>query len=124
MFVVNMTAYLASASQRELGVIDVEQDVSHAIREKLMFLSCPSVELMQLRANELADIAENLCARYDTECVLVYAKTFFLHILVSTLHQRGIRSYATYAPKVVTFEKGEVNRKYTHTDLICCVPSV
>ncbi len=36
MFLVNMTAYLASPEQREMGVIDVDQQVSHALR-----VTCP-----------------------------------------------------------------------------------
>lgn len=42
MFLVNMTAYLASPEQREMGVIDVDQQVSHALRELLTFNTCPS----------------------------------------------------------------------------------
>ena len=42
MFLVNMTAYLASPEQREMGVIDVDQQVSHALR---LFADNPVVHL-------------------------------------------------------------------------------
>ncbi|TDB44271.1 hypothetical protein [Photorhabdus luminescens] len=122
MFLVNMTAYLASDEQREMGVIDVEQHISHAIREKLSFASCPSVEEMTLRANELADIAVALCEKYKADGVLVYAKTFFMHILISAISSRGIAPYVTYAPKVtVVGREGNINRTYKHANLVRAV---
>ncbi|MCW7549988.1 hypothetical protein OO184_19115 [Photorhabdus sp. APURE] len=122
MFLINMTAYLASDEQREMGVIDVEQHISHAIREKLSFTFCPSVEEMTLRANELADIAVALCEKYKADGVLVYAKTFFMHILISAIYSRGIAPYVTYAPKVTVVGRGgNINRKYKHANLVRAV---
>lgn len=119
MFLVNMTAYLASPEQREMGVIDVEQQISHALRELLTFNSCPSAEVMADRANEFADLAKSLCAKYKADGVLVYAKTFFMPVLVSALTARQIVSYVTYAPKVTSIDtNGSVNRNYKHVDLV------
>ncbi|QAS68377.1 hypothetical protein [Klebsiella michiganensis] len=77
MFLVNMTAYLASPEQREMGVIDVDQQVSHALRELLTFNTCPSEDVMTDKAKEFAEIATSLCNKYKADGVLVYAKTFF-----------------------------------------------
>ncbi|HAT2864343.1 TPA: hypothetical protein I8376_004255 [Citrobacter freundii] len=119
MFLVNMTAYLASPEQREMGVIDVDQQVSHALRELLTFNTCPSEDVMTDKAKEFAEIATSLCNKYKVDGVLVYAKTYFMPVLVSALRARGIVSYVTYAPKVTSVDNsGSVSRNYKHVDLV------
>lgn len=119
MFLVNMTAYLASPEQREMGVIDVDHQVSHALRELLTFNTCPSEDVMTDKAKEFAEIATSLCNKYKADGVLVYAKTFFMPVLVSALSARGIVSYVTYAPKVTSVDNsGSVSRNYKHVDLV------
>lgn len=123
MFIVNLTAYKASDAQREMGVIDVERQTSQFIREKLSFNDCPTVHLMQQRADELADLALLLCSRYKAEGVLVYAKTYFMPTLISALSERGIKAFATYAPKSIICEQGKMSSRYTHSNLVCCSPA-
>ncbi|EKH6496423.1 MULTISPECIES: hypothetical protein [Enterobacterales] len=123
MSIVNLTAYKASDAQREMGVIDVERDISQIIREKLSFNDCPTVSLMQQRADELADIALLLCSRHQAEGVLVYAKTYFMPTLITALSERGITAFATYAPKSIVCEQGQMSSRYTHSNLVCCSPA-
>ena len=77
MFLVNMTAYLASPEQREMGVIDVDQQVSHALRELLTFNTCPSEDVMTDKAKEFAEIATSLCNKYKADGVLVLCQNLF-----------------------------------------------
>ncbi|EOC0012467.1 hypothetical protein ACI0X9_004194, partial [Cronobacter turicensis] len=79
---INLTTYLASDVQRELGVIDIDGNVATALTEFLSFPSAPEIGEMQSKAKAIADIAKNLCDKEGTTNVLINAKSFFIPTLV------------------------------------------
>lgn len=120
---VNLTTYLASNAQREMGVIDIDGNVVAALTELLSFPYVPLPGEMLEKANVIASIAINLCQKEGTKSVLINAKSFFLPTLVSALQQNGITPYYTFAQRSTKVEHGViVSKEYSHKALVNCIP--
>lgn len=122
---INLTTYLASDEQRELGVLDVDGYVASALTEYLSFHSAPKEGEMLEKATSIADIAFRLSIEYRTPCVLINAKSFFLPTLVSALQKKGLVPFYTFAQRSMTVKGGTVmERGYVHKAIVECTPEL
>lgn len=120
---INLTTYLASNEQRELGVIDVDGNTASALAELLAFTSPPSPGDMKCKASEIALIAKNLSIYHRTNNVLINGKSFFLPTLVAELQKNGLNPFYTFAQSSMSVSNGVVkNKTYKHKALISCAP--
>ncbi|EGT5675663.1 hypothetical protein AGJ34_22100 [Cronobacter dublinensis subsp. dublinensis] len=120
---INLTTYLASDVQRELGVIDIDGNVAAALTEFLSFPSAPASGEMQAKAKAIADIAKNLCDKEGTINVLINAKSFFIPTLVFALQKKGLTPFYTFAHRSTKVSDGVVlNKEYVHKALVKCIP--
>ncbi|PHM72206.1 hypothetical protein [Xenorhabdus sp. KJ12.1] len=120
---INLTTYLASNEQRDMGVIDVDGNVASALTEYLVFHSPPEKGEMLEKANVIADIASNLSIEHDTSNVLINAKSFFIPTLVAALQKRGLTPFITFAQRSTRFQEGKIMSKdYVHKSLVDCTP--
>lgn len=123
MFFINLTTYKASPAQREMGVIDIDNNIVSALKDLLLFPVSPCSALMQKRAEQIAEVAANLSTEHHTTNVLIHAKMYFVPSLVSALTRKGLKSFVTYASKTVEVNEGKITRKYTHQGIVSCVPA-
>ncbi len=123
MFYINLTTYKASPAQREMGVIDIDNNVVSALKDLLSFPVSPCSALMQKRAEQIAEIAATLSSEHHTINVLIHAKMYFVPSLVSALTRKGLESFVTYAPKTIEVNEGKITRNYTHQDIVSCIPA-
>ncbi|MEQ0217873.1 hypothetical protein ABLV18_27815 [Klebsiella sp. CN_Kp114] len=122
---INLTTYLASDEQRNLGVLDVDGNVASALTEYLSFHSAPQKGEMLSKANAISDIAFKLSLEYRTPNVLINAKSFFLPTLVSALQKKGLVPFYTFAQRSMIVKGGTVmDKAYVHKALVECSPEL
>lgn len=120
---INLTTYLASDEQRNLGVLDVDGNVATALTEYLGFNSVPHKGEMLAKANAIADIAFKLSIDYRTKNVLINAKSFFLPTLVCALQKKGLVPFYTFAQRSMIVKDGTVmDKAYVHKAIVECTP--
>ena len=117
MSILNLTMHPASAPQITAGV--VEPDDKQAIKDLLLFVGMPSMELVQERAQALADLA----VEAGVEAAMIGGAPFLMAPLHAALEQKGLRPLYAFSERVseeVVQEDGSTRKvnKFVHLGFV------